>query len=368
MENYIKFTVDDNAIVENLLNGEIMARVKSRGDKQKRKLYKEHGIINSTKAIKEFIKKHGKEMVSYNFISDNGDNIFGELLPISNKIGTPEYETSLNNRLRYLYSMPEDRIDEARLFFQDMERLSEDSDIQDIAGQTQKYKNSIEKSWKLHESEIMTHIFSILGEKPKKIGKVEAFIMYPNFDTHRSYQANQDDTLLFYGKRNGKDSFKTLAHLAHQVVHQPMFPYKASMTQNDKERFHAFIKFLTDKEIYSFLSGKSPLEITTVKENPRIMGMVYPYWLGYKYRKDKNAKQRIAEEISRDAAYFQGLKRSSKKYELYKYYNFEKLSPFKIAEFFKDKKYMTPYDFVEIDFDNRSQVYDETDIQEDITL
>ena len=368
MDNYIKFTVDSNAIVENLLNGEIMARVKSRGDKQKRREYKEYGIINSTKAIRDFIKKYGKKMVEYNFISDSGDNIFGELLPISSKIGSPEYEASLNDRLTYLYSLPEDRIDDTKGFFLDMEKLSEDSDIQDIARQTEKYKNSIERNWKLHEPDIMTHIFGILGQKPKKIGKVEAFIMYPNFDTHRSYQANQEDTYLFYGKRNGKDSYKTLAHLAHQVVHRPMFPYKASMTQKDKERFHAFIKFLTDKEIYSFLSGKSPLEITTVKENPRIMGMVYPYWLGYKYRKDKNAKQKIAEEISRDAAYFQGLKRSSKKFELYKYYNFERLSPFRIAEFFKDKKYMTPYEFVEIDFDNKSQVYDDADAREDITL
>ena len=56
------------------------------------------------------------------------------------------------------------------------------------------------------------------------------------------------------------------------------------MTEEDKKAYHAFIKFLTDKEVYTLYTGRSALALRTVGEDSELMGLVYPYYLGYKYR------------------------------------------------------------------------------------
>ena len=67
----------------------------------------------------------------------------------------------------------------------------------------------------------------------------------------------------------------------------------------EKQEYHAFIKFLADKDVYNQLTGKSYLDIVTQNENPEVMGKVYPFWLGYRYRNADRQGLDIEEEISK---------------------------------------------------------------------
>ena len=140
-----------------------------------------------------------------------------------------------------------------------------------------------------------------------------------------------------------------------------MLPYKTTMTQKEKEEFHAFIKFLTDKDVYNRLTGKSYLAIATQNENPEVMAKVYPYWLGYRYRnadkEGQDSAMEIAKAIARDKKYFEKIPQNNKARKLYEKYEFDKLDPLKIASVFREKKAMTPYQFAKIDFDNKRNIH-----------
>ena len=94
------------------------------------------------------------------------------------------------------------------------------------------------------------------------------------------------------------------------------------------------------------------------------MGKLYPYWLGYRFRNARNQglnpEVEIQKIIQRDKAYYESLPKGSKQKNAYKDYEFDKLNAKKIAEFFRYKKGMTPYEFVKIDFDNRDAVCNDT--------
>lgn len=289
----------------------------------------------------------------------DGTNIFDELVPISTLPNMASHTSMIRSRMIYEYDIPEEDLPEMDKFVKDFYALQQSPEIKKVVDSTVTYKNTIERLWRLYEPNILKNIKNILGYEPENIGKVNAYIMYPIEDTHRTYQVSEGKTSLFFGKAKEKDRNKILAFLTHQVVHQPMLPYKPSMTKAKKEEFHAFIKFLADKETYSWLSGKSYLDIITPGENHEVMAKVYPYWLGYRYRNvDKQGlepSEEIAKAILRDAEYFRSL--PPEQQSVFSSYEFEKLSPEKIAVFFKDKRGYTPYQFANINFDDRNRLY-----------
>lgn len=357
-QSNMSFKVNPDAITLNLIGGEVRALMATRNNPEKRKEYIDIGVVNPT--INEFMRRHPKVFGSKKFIHADGSNFFEEIMPIVSETTESQVDT-IKNRMRIQCDLTDSQLSEMDTFIEDLYSLKNEPVIQKMITATESYKNSIEKAWKSNESSIVRHIHKILGYVPEKNGRVETFVVYPNVNTHRTYQSSDNTTALFFGKSGEKDIKKILAHLAHQRVHQPMLPYKKSMTKADKEKFHAFIKFLTDKEIYHEISNNSSLEIVTPKENPELMGKIYPFWLGYRYR---NAKKdglkpeiEIRRRIKQDKEYFDGLPKDSRKRKLYAYYNFDSLSPEKIAAFFREKKGITPYEFAEIDFDDKSLVY-----------
>lgn len=289
----------------------------------------------------------------------DGTNIFDELVPISTLPNMAAHTSMIRSRMIYEYDIDEESLPEMNQFVEDFYDLQKSPEIQKVVDSTMSYKNTIERLWRLYEGPILKNVKNILGYEPEDIGKVNAYIMYPIVDTHRTYQVSEGKTALFFGKAREKDKNKILSFLTHQAVHQPMLPYKPSMTKAEKEEYHAFIKFLADKETYTLLSGKSYLDIVTPGENHEVMARVYPYWLGYRYRNaDKqglNPVEEIEKAISRDAEYYKRL--SPEEQELFKSYEFEKLSPERIAAFFRDKRGYTPYKFAKIDFSDRNRLY-----------
>lgn len=360
-QSNMSFSVNRHAIVYNMLNGEILGILASRNDEQKKELYKEKGIIESSPAIIKFMGRHKEVFGNRKLIYQNG-NFFGGIVPLSPLSETESYKDMLKSRMKYEYDISDEELLEMDGFIEDLENLHRSTEIKPILDETIEYKNSIERLWKANESRIMKHIKGILGSyTPKNVGKVNVYVMYPNIDTHRSCPVSDNKTYSFFGKRGERNPSKILAYLTHQAVHQPMLPYTPSMTRDEKENFHAFIKFLTDKEIYSSLTGRSYLDIETVKENPNVMGKVYPFWLGYRYRNiDKqglNPVEEIRKAIKRDKDYFDSLPQKSRKRKLFESYEFEKIDADKLSTFFKARRGITPYEFARLDFEDKTLVY-----------
>ncbi len=358
----MSFAVNDDAVVCNLISGEYRARLSSRNNPEKRELYRNRKVMDASPAITRFIQNHQRVFSNRKLIHSDGTNFFGEIVPLSSLAGTESHKEMLKSRLKYEYDLTDEELPEMDSFIDDLYRLNQEPEIKSIVNETKSYKNSIERIWRLNETAVMSHIKSVLGTyEPEILGKVSTYIMYPNFDTHRSYQLTGNKTFLFFAKSGESNPNKIIASLAHQAIHQPMLPYKPSMTKKEKEEFHAFIKFLTDKDIYNQFSGNSYLDIVTQGENPEVMGRVYPFWLGYRYRNsDKEGldpAEEIEKAINRDKEYFEKLPINSKKRKLYENYEFEKLDPEKIAKFFKAKRAITPYEFAKLDFEDKQNIY-----------
>lgn len=334
------FAVDKNAVASGIISMQLRSQVDGKHFPEVRKFMSKYPSVCE--------KSH-----------KDGTNIFDELVPISTLPNMAAHSSMIRSRMIYEYDIDETSLPQMDEFVEDFYSLQKSPEIKKVVDSTVSYKNTIERLWRIYEESILRNVKGILGYEPENVGKVNTYIMYPIVDTHRTYQVSQGKTSLFFGKANERDRNKILAYLAHQAVHQPMLPYLPSMTKGKKEEFHAFIKFLTDKETYTMLSGKSYLDILTPGENHDVMARVYPYWLGYRYRNaDKqglNPVEEISKAISRDAEYFASLPESEQ--AKFKAYEFEKLSPEKIAAFFKDKRGYTPYQFAKIDFSNRNKVY-----------
>ncbi len=358
----MSFAVNKDAVVCNLISGEYRARIASRKNPEKKELYRNRRVMDTTPAITRFIQNHQGVFSNRKLIHSDGTNFFGEIVPLASLAGTESHKEMLKSRLKYEYDLSDEELPEMDRFIEDLYRLNQEPEIQSIVNETRSYKNSIERIWRLNEASVMRHIKSVLGTyEPETSGKVSTYIMYPNFDTHRSYQLTGNKTFLFFAKSGESNPNKIIASLAHQAVHQPMLPYKSSMTKKEKDEFHAFIKFLTDKDVYNQFSGESYLDIVTQGENAEVMGRVYPFWLGYRYRNvDKEGLdpvEEIEKAINRDKNYFDKLPINSKKRKLYEKYEFEKLDPEKIAKFFKARRAITPYEFAKLDFEDKNHIY-----------
>lgn len=365
----MNFAVDGTAVAYNMLDGEIRARIATRNNPQKKALYREKGVIDSSPAITRFMVKYPSVFGNRKLIHSDGSNFFGGILSLSPLAGTHSQKDMLRNRMKYEYNLSDSELHDMDRFFDDLNHLKDAPEIQEIVGKTVSYKNYIKNVWDTHEPSIMSHIKSVLGYEPEVVGSVNTYVMYPNFDTHRSCQLTDKKIYMYFGKCKrtaSKDETyeaKVASALAHQAVHQPMLPYKPFMTKQEKETFHAFIKYLTDKDVYTMLSGKSYLDITTQNENSALMAKMYPFWLGYRYRnadrEGKNPVIEVKKAIARDKDYYDSLPEGSKKKKAMSTYNFEKLDAEKIVNLFKGKRAITPYEFAKLDLDDRSQVYKE---------
>jgi len=360
-EPLLSIEENGDAVTNRVLFGEVYGRVQTRGNQELRNKYREYGIINSSPAVTRFIEEHKAIISDRRLYNKDGSNFLEGILPTTVIKNPEERKTKIRTILNVMYGISDEEITKMMPFFDDLFELKDDPELRKIMQDTKAYKETIKAKWSDNERRIMSHIEKILGYRPQKVGKVKVYIVNPTINTQRSYPESDDSTSFIFGKPRGEDINKILANLAHQAIHQPMFPYKSSMTGKQRTEFHAFIKFLADKETYNYLTGRSYLEIVTENENAEAMGKVYPYFLGYRYRnasKDGlDSAEEIRKAIARDKAYFDTLAPRSKKRKLFETYEFDKLDPKKIAAYFRERRAIKPYDFAMINFDDKTPVY-----------
>jgi len=367
--SYLNIETSGSTIAAGLIGTEVIARRKSKGNPKLREYYRQRKLIGSTDVVPDFIVKHPQIFGNEKLIMGSGStedsnkrgSFLDDLLALSPLAGTERFADTLQARAEYSYGLTQQELKAIPQFCEDFAKLVSSPEMQGIVKDTQQYQNSIAELWSSNEKIIMEYIGRVLGNPPEITGKVNAYIMYPVDDVHRTHSLGGNKSNLFFAQRDETDPCKILAFLSHHAVHQPMLPYKPHMTQAAKERFHAFIKFLTDKDVYNQLSGKSYLDIKTKDENTVIMGAMYPFWLGYRYRNsDKdggNAVEEIRAAIARDKSYYDKLPINSELREFYSTYKFEKYDPEKIAMLFREKRGITPYQFAELDFSQVQMIW-----------
>ncbi len=138
-----------------------------------------------------------------------------------------------------------------------------------------------------------------------------------------------------------------VVYLAHEALHAKILPYLPGMKREERNNIHSVIQYLADKELNFRLTGESYLSLGVHKGTRESMKNMYPFFLGYLYRNNENAEDRIRQAILRDYV-------ASKKTEIQdsglKGVSFLELDSKKIADYFTDKKDISLYEFCRLDF------------------
>ncbi len=324
----------------------------------------ERDLINTPQIVRELLRNNARVLRDERFFGP-GKNIVQENMLYS-ALAEQEGLKKINKYMSFVYELTDEEQERVGAFFSQLYQLKQDPVIVKKVEKANQNRAHISRLWKNNEEQIMRHISGIVGDIPefaeKKAAEVDVLILDSKSDTQRTIPLNKKRTVMIYGKdsiNERETDIRTLASLAHQAVHQPILPYKPGMTEEDKKAYHAFIKFLTDKEIYTMFTGRSALALKTVGEDSQLMGLVYPYYLGYKYRNARaqglNPEELIGAEIARDKQFYDSISdmRIKKRFASYE---FDQLDPKKIAHFFVGKRNISPYKFAQINFHNRFDV------------
>ena len=140
----MNFTVNKNAVVCNMLNGEIQGRMKTRNNPALKQAYREKGIIDSSPAITSFIRNHRRVFGNEKLIKRDGSNFFEGILPVYSKPISEASRETLRSRMIYEYNLTDSEVARMEKFFDDFQTLADAPEIQKIVSDTEDYKNSIE--------------------------------------------------------------------------------------------------------------------------------------------------------------------------------------------------------------------------------
>lgn len=365
----MRFVVNPTGMMTDLFAKRFVVEGIVKGNPDKKEQLRRQNIIGTPldNAIVKAVRSNNATFLKYPSLL-SGDNIYSVFSTLSYK-KPEEFRSSIAAKVGDLFGCPEEAIEELMGLVPNCQDVLATDAGEDILKRTINYKNRIANLWGRCEESLDEYITQVVGEENlQNNGKeVVVSVRAPLYKNQKNYGEEKNKTIFYYSQfepTTDEDKKRcnayTVAALCHEKVHETLLPYKMYMTKQEKQRFHAFIKFLTDKEIYHMITGESYLDIDTVNENGETMAKVYPYWLGYLHRKDSDPVGEIQKDINRDRKAFEALEDEKKK-ELYGSYNFDRLSAQKIAQYFVGKKAMTPYEFAKIDFDNRDAV--ETEVK-----
>jgi len=361
----IYFRTNDHAILFSQIDDKINRMFMIQKNPEHAKKHEESGLINKPwdKVLTKFIKdKDNRSFFGNGKVVNGRGNIFRDFTSHAPLADSDSFYKTLENLMILGYDVSEEELDSMRKLFPKFKSLMETKEFKQIVDMTKNYRNRIERRWRESSENIDEHFADILGyDITDASKKVITYVMPPISENQRNYKISRDKVYFFWSqpettKKNNRDySITAIAH--EKLLH--LLPYTSTMSGDKKKILHAFIKFVANKELYHRITGNSYLENDSKDEDGRAMGLIYPYWLGYLHRKDEFPEQEIAEDIRRDKEVFDRLKPNSRKRKLYEDYHFEKLSPEKIAKFFRYRKGILPYEFVDIDFNYTNVYHDE---------
>ena len=225
-----------------------------------------------------------------------------------------------------------------------------------IIEEAEAYKVKLEGKWREDESIVGEYFKEIFGQEMNSA--VDVYVVPPQYSAGETHFNNSGNFIVWGSDKTNEDNHYDTVYLAHEILHAtymqyPDFPKDLEREQRKQKRdnIHSAIQYLADKELNHRLTGQSYLTNPSHPFLIETMKKMYPYFLGYLYRNEEKADEKVRTALLRDYNYRASQTETGKGSEL-AYVKFEQLSPKKIAKFFKDKSNMSIEEFLEIDFEN----------------
>lgn len=233
------------------------------------------------------------------------------------------------------------------MFIGAMKKLMSTEEFENLYSITCDYKNKLENSWNSNKENISNFVEGITGKVFDKEAKVMVFP--PIFERGKTCTYKDRDIVYSHCfDPNAKNNeLIELVYLTHEFMHSQGFPYLSSQDRTATKKLHGFIQYLADNELCNRLSMQKGITYQ-YGDNPhhdignKTFLEMYPYFIGYLYRNEENPVECIKNNMRKNVKFSAPKDENGNDKQLY--------SPTAIANYFRGKKNMTPYDFANLDF------------------
>jgi len=356
--NKVRFLTNRYAILFNSIENKIDMAADMHFNPERKAYYEKIGVRGSEwdKKLNGFIKENpaifkNKKLVNISKGPEK-ENAFRDLTSIasvSEREGIEALGERIESRLKTIYQVTDEEYEAMGDLMGKFDALMESPEFKKIHQLAYAYKKSLALNWEQNQDKISEYYDGLVSGSSNP-NSLTVYVLPPLSETNRVYTENSEEASLFYASESNlrkKDKVQDVINIAAAAFKYAYVPAKYTMVGKAKKRLNAFSMFASTKELSHRFAEKSYIEGTIDPELAEEMGEMYPLWLGYLHRKDKNPVLGIKEDIVRDAYMFKLLKKDNEAVDkYYSRYGFESLSAESIATFFKDKKSFTPYQLI----------------------
>ena len=356
--NKVRFLTNRYAILFNSIENKIDMAADIHYNPERKAHYEKIGVKGSEwdKVLNKFIKENpaifkNKKLVNISKGPER-ENVFRDLTSIasvSEREGKEVLGERIESRLKTVYQITDEEYEAMGNLMAKFDALIESPEFKKIHQLAYAYKKSLALNWEQNKDKILEYYESLVNGSNTK-NSLTVYVLPPLSETNRVYTENSEESSLFYASESNlrkKDKNQDIINIATAAFKYAYVPAKYTMVGKAKKRLNAFSMFASTKELSHRFSEMSYIEGTIDPELAEEMSEMYPLWLGYLHRKDKNPVLGIKEDLVRDAYMFKLLKKDNAAVDrYYSAYDFENISPDSIATFFRDKKSFTPYQLI----------------------
>lgn len=233
------------------------------------------------------------------------------------------------------------------MFVGTMKKLMSTEEFENLYSITYDYKNKLENNWNNNKENISNFVEGITRKVFDKDAKV--MVLPPIFEKGQTCTYKDRDIVYShcFDPNVKNNELIELVYLTHEFMHSQGFPYLNRKDRVATKNLHGFIQYLADNELCNRLSMQKGIAYQ-YGDNPhhgidnRTFLEMYPYFIGYLYRNEENPVECIENNMKKNIKFSAVKDENGNAKQLY--------SPIAIANYFRGKKNMSPYDFANLDF------------------
>jgi hypothetical protein len=201
-----------------------------------------------------------------------------------------------------------------------------------LVNQTEDYKKKVLYLWNRNKGVFFDMFKKITGLDVPDID-IDVSLIHPHYNTGISYSKAVSPTgkdTIAWGHPLSKElpNYDSV-YLAHEIMHIIFSQQFLDEKDGNKiEMFHALIELFSDNEFRIRLNGGKYFEWGSHKHLKDWEKAIYPYWIFFVYRNEKDILQKAQDAFNRDGFSFD----IKKYYEQFREHNIDKMS---IVDFWK---------------------------------
>ena len=173
-----------------------------------------------------------------------------------------------------------------------------------IIKETDIYKNKLKYEWDKNLKILTSYTEDILGYKENINGIL--YVVSNRFYVGQADLESKNPKIIYGSKFTNGNYIRDIIYIYHEILHNPILLYEKF--DSDRRKIHNVIKLISDHHLNTILNNGTYFEN---QENVRELLKIYPYWLVFLYRNDKEKVEKIKFSIDRELNYL-----SKKGYEI----------------------------------------------------